>query len=307
MDAGPRRPAPADASARLAAYAAACLGCALVLYAAASHTSIGRRVDESALERQRDSFSPWQVATWVFETVNIVTIAGVVLAIVLVARARGRTRFGVAVAIAVVTAILVSGVAKHGLRRIEVLADDGATFVPSFPSGHATAALAAGLGVALVAGPRSRPAVLALAVIAAASVGVASIVIHAHRPSDVAGGYLVAIGCIAAVLAAQSRLRQVPGAAAPVAPDRPSPLVRALVAAGIALIALGGVAGLLVRGSSEIVDAGLVGAAFAVVGAAMVAAGAFLQVFPSTAAAGGTGGHGAGGHGALEGTGPLAR
>lgn len=287
----------------MAGLALACLAAVAAVYAVAAHTSAGRRVDASALTRQRDSYAPWQAGTWIFEAVNAVTIAAAIVAIVLVARARGRTRLGVTISGGVLAAIVLSDVLKRGLRRLEAAAGGHADFYPSFPSGHATAALAAGLGLALVVDPRMRTRAVAVAVLVAAAVGVSAVVIHAHRPSDVAGGYLVAIGCLAAAMAVLAwRRPQELGAGA--AAERPPPVARRLVAAGLALLALGAVAGLLARGTSDVVDAGLVGAAVAVAGAAALAAGALLLVAPGDAGPRAAGGEG---HGALDGAGSPAR
>src|SRR5437899_12818102 len=62
----------------------------------------------------------------------------------------------------------------------------------SWPSGHATAALALAWCALLVAPPASRRLVAALGAAFAVAVGVALLVLAWHMPSDVVGGYLLA-------------------------------------------------------------------------------------------------------------------
>jgi membrane-associated phospholipid phosphatase len=62
----------------------------------------------------------------------------------------------------------------------------------SWPSGHATAALALAWCALLVAPPASRRLVATLGAAFSAAVGVALLVLAWHMPSDVVGGYLLA-------------------------------------------------------------------------------------------------------------------
>jgi membrane-associated phospholipid phosphatase len=62
----------------------------------------------------------------------------------------------------------------------------------SWPSGHATAALALVLCAVLVAPSRMRPLVAALGAAYALAVGCSLLILAWHMPSDVLGGYLLA-------------------------------------------------------------------------------------------------------------------
>lgn len=64
--------------------------------------------------------------------------------------------------------------------------------MPSFPSGHVTAATAAMIAIVLVTSPRFRPVVSTLGGLFAAAAGVATFMLGWHRPSDILGAYLVA-------------------------------------------------------------------------------------------------------------------
>jgi membrane-associated phospholipid phosphatase len=74
----------------------------------------------------------------------------------------------------------------------------------AFPSGHATGAMALALSAVLVAGPRLRPAVAGLGVLFALAVSYSLLSLGWHYPSDVLGGYLVAMGWTGAVVAVLS-------------------------------------------------------------------------------------------------------
>jgi membrane-associated phospholipid phosphatase len=85
----------------------------------------------------------------------------------------------------------------------------------SWPSGHATAALALAWCALLVAPPAHRRLVAALGVAFAAAVGVALLVLAWHMPSDVVGGYLLATLWAALALAALRAFEHDGGARAP--------------------------------------------------------------------------------------------
>lgn len=90
---------------------------------------------------------------------------------------------------------------KHGLYALDPVGGEAKRMsgVPSFPSGHSTAAISAALAVVLLVRPAYRiPAALAGAGYAAA-VGIASVADGGHYPSDVAGSYLVTTASAAVI------------------------------------------------------------------------------------------------------------
>jgi membrane-associated phospholipid phosphatase len=114
------------------------------------------------------------------------------VALVLFALARERPRVALAVAFVMALAPLSSDRLKPLLAHSH--AQIGATHIgpASWPSGHATAALALVLCAVLVAPARLRAIVASLGVVFAAAVGCALLIRGWHMPSDVVGGYLMA-------------------------------------------------------------------------------------------------------------------
>jgi membrane-associated phospholipid phosphatase len=115
-------------------------------------------------------------------------------AVLLVAFAlsRGRPRVALAVACVMGFAPLTAETLKPLLAHSH--AQVGYTYIDpaSWPSGHATAAVALVLCAVLVAPMWLRPAVAALGGVFAVAVGCSLLILAWHMPSDVLGGYLVA-------------------------------------------------------------------------------------------------------------------
>jgi membrane-associated phospholipid phosphatase len=123
-------------------------------------------------------------------------------ALVCIAIARGRPRVALAAAAVMALAPLTSETLKPLLAHPH--AQVGAVYIgpASWPSGHSTAALALALGALLVAPARLRPLVAAFGAAFAAAVGCSLLILAWHMPSDVLGGYLVAILWAALAVAA---------------------------------------------------------------------------------------------------------
>jgi len=100
------------------------------------------------------------------------------------------------VALAVVVVMPLAPLSAELLKPLLAHAHDriGHTHITnaSWPSGHATAALALAWCALLVAPPASRRLVAGLGAAFAVAVGVALLVLAWHMPSDVVGGYLLA-------------------------------------------------------------------------------------------------------------------
>lgn len=198
-------------------------------------------------------------------------------ALVGVAAARRRPRH----ALVAVAMLIGSAVTTQLLKQL--LASDRAHPPPygahaladAWPSGHTTAATALALCLVLVVAPRARPAAAAVAGAFTVMVGYSLIALGHHWPSDVAGGFCVAVAWMAAGVAAL-RLAGTPEEEA--AARRPH-IVAAMVgtAAGGAALALallrpGGVIGYAVDHTSAVALAGALGAAgLALVGATALA------------------------------------
>jgi membrane-associated phospholipid phosphatase len=124
------------------------------------------------------------------------------LVLVAIALLRRRPRVAVAVALVLSLAPLTAETLKPLLAHPHV--QIGLTHIDaaSWPSGHATAALALVLCAVLVAPVRLRPLVTGLGLAFAAAVGCSLLILAWHMPSDVLGGYLVASLWMALAVAA---------------------------------------------------------------------------------------------------------
>ena len=114
------------------------------------------------------------------------------VALAAIALAQGRLRVALAIAgvmgLAPVSAEALKPLAAHAHAR----AGSFALGAASWPSGHATAALALVLCAVLVARPRWRALVGGVGALFALAVGVSLLILSWHMPSDVLGGLLVA-------------------------------------------------------------------------------------------------------------------
>ena len=98
--------------------------------------------------------------------------------------------------------MIVSSLIEHGIK-VMVSRPRPSGFSFGFPSGHTTAAATFALVLIYLAGRErlsgpARHGVQALAIVGVALVGWARIVLGAHWPTDVLGGFLLGAGCAAA-------------------------------------------------------------------------------------------------------------
>jgi membrane-associated phospholipid phosphatase len=121
-----------------------------------------------------------------------------------VALRRGLPRLAVASFVLVTGANLTTQVLKTVLahQRYQPILGFRQIGPTSFPSGHATAALAMTCAFVLVVPRAWRPAAIALGALATLGVGCSRVILHRHYPSDVLGGWLAAAGWCFAVVAA---------------------------------------------------------------------------------------------------------
>ena len=162
-----------------------------------------------------------------------------------VALLRGRWR----VAVAIVVLLVLTGWTSETLKAL--LASPRAGSAPDFgiaeaswPSGHATASLTLALSAVLAVPARLRPTAAAVGAVFATSVSYAILALGWHFPSDVLGGFLVALTWTLLALAALAALeRRWPSRARregrPRTADALAPLGLGLgLAAGLAALAL---------------------------------------------------------------------
>jgi len=123
---------------------------------------------------------------------------------------RGHPGDAGAAAIVAVGAVLTTEIIKITLAhpRIQAILGGDQLGPTSFPSGHMTAATSLVLALTFVVPPELRSRTLAVGAAFLAVMGLSLIVVHAHYPSDVAGGFLVACGWGLATFSARDVLQK---------------------------------------------------------------------------------------------------
>lgn len=160
-------------------------------------------------------------------------------AMVTVALVRGRRRLALAVPVVMISASVTTEVLKHVTAQPRGVSSFLASNIStaSWPSGHATAAMALALCAVLVSPARLRPLVAAVGALFAVGVAYAVIALVWHFPSDTIGGFLVAAAWALLAVAALRRWPDAHSAGQEV--HHPAGSL-APVAAGIASLAVAG-------------------------------------------------------------------
>ena len=211
-EATPNRARPATERRRaltwvLVALVAAAL-CAVV-HLIAVRTLPGQRIDDVAMQgRKATDLGARRAATAAMRVGTPALVVVFVPAAVAVAWRRGRALAGVVVAGAVVLTVAVARWSKDALPRVDLLGDAWVAPDNTFPSGHSAAAMAVALAsVALSPRVRRRP-VAAVAAVAVAVHSTAMLGSGWHRPSDVLGGFALAVTAMALSFAVLHGTRQ---------------------------------------------------------------------------------------------------
>ncbi|HEY4279472.1 MAG TPA: phosphatase PAP2 family protein [Conexibacter sp.] len=177
--------------------ALATLAALSLVYLAAVHLGPVRWLDASVLDGFASLDGPRvrPIASFIAHLCNPDHYVWFVAGLVTVALLRRRRR----TALAVFAVLIGSGLTTHLLkpalatpRHSPLLENLGQINASSWPSGHATAAMAIALCAILVAPQRLRPWVAALGAVFAVAVTFSFLVLAWHFPSDVVGGFLVA-------------------------------------------------------------------------------------------------------------------
>jgi membrane-associated phospholipid phosphatase len=174
--------------------AAACIVAMALVYAISAHLPSARMRDASILHHFTNLDRPW-IDTWGGHLLHLLEPLRFTLwsvAIVCFAIARGRPRLALAVAVVLAFAPLSADVLKPLLAHHHDVVGRTRVGEASWPSGHATAALALALSATLVAPRRWRLPVAAVGGTYVIAVGLALLILAWHMPSDVIGGYLLA-------------------------------------------------------------------------------------------------------------------
>ncbi|MGN8048391.1 phosphatase PAP2 family protein [Curtobacterium sp. 22159] len=153
-----------------------------LVYAAAVLTPVGQRVEDAALGGVRDSdlFG----SDTALNVISVPVILLLVVVIAAVAFARRRLAVGLGAGVVVLASAASSTLVKRIAERPEIAQS---TTPNSFPSGHASIALAALFAVLMVTPRRFRPIVTLIGAAYAVFVANQTVVYGWHRVSDIVG------------------------------------------------------------------------------------------------------------------------
>lgn len=184
--------------------AALCLAALVLTWLVAEHVPAVRLRDAIALHDLTLLNRPFveTVGEALLQLLSPLSFLVLGASIVFAALARERPRVAAAVALVLALAPLSADRLKPLLAHPHVRVGTVHIGPSSWPSGHATAALALVLCAVLASPPRARPAVAAIGALFAAAVGLALLILAWHMPSDVLGGILVASLWMALAVAA---------------------------------------------------------------------------------------------------------
>ncbi|PYY48218.1 hypothetical protein DEI84_09465 [Curtobacterium sp. MCBD17_023] len=168
----------------------AALGFVIVpsVYAVAVLTPTGQRIEDAALGgvRESDLFG----SDTALNVISVPVILLLVVVIAAVAFARRRLAVGLGAGFVVLASAATSTLLKRIAERPEIAQSPTPN---SFPSGHATIALAALFAVLMVTPRRLRPVVLVVGAVYAVFVANQTVVYGWHRVSDIIGACAVAL------------------------------------------------------------------------------------------------------------------
>ena len=173
-------------------------GVLVLIWLLAFQTHAGAQADQSVFVGFADLQRPhvnWlaDLIAGVCDPAPFLVLSAIAVAI---AFARGRARLALPVAAILLGANLTTELLKPSLALMHPhwMVPAGIPVHPdSWPSGHATAAMSLTLALVLAAPARRRPLVAALGAVFVVAVCYSFLTLSWHYPSDVLGGYLVAV------------------------------------------------------------------------------------------------------------------
>lgn len=170
----------------------------VAVYVVAVGTAPGRHVDALLPRHDFGSGPAYRAAGQLLDAINWLTVGASGLAIALWALLRHRARCACWIVVGLAGTYASAVVLSLALEHTDPLGGEprglGAGF---YPSGHAAAVAALALAAVAVAPRAWRPIVAVFTGVAVATVGVVIVVIHSHYPSDVVGGWLLAVAWMA--------------------------------------------------------------------------------------------------------------
>jgi membrane-associated phospholipid phosphatase len=202
-------PATRDAPlSRLLALVVLCAAGVLILYLVAVRTEHGQLIDNKALQgRTTLDTDTLDVANRILETISVASLVAGTGALVFIGLVRGRLLLAIAVGVSIFGAIVTTEILKRVVFERPNLVDNVRSFGNTYPSGHATVAMALAVGAVLVAPRRLRGTAAVAGVVYASAVSTAVLITGWHRPSDAVAAAFVTVGWGAAVAAYLVALR----------------------------------------------------------------------------------------------------
>lgn len=263
--------------------AAFCVGALIVLYVVAVRTGWGQRIDNAALAGRTTRPTVQRATAHLLDTITLTSLVVGACVVALIAVARRRVHLAVAAGALLLVANVTAQVLKDRVLARPPLAVPN-LLGPSFPSGHATVAMSLAVALVLVVPARLRATTAIGGLLYACAVGTGAVTAGWHRPSDVMGGFLVAVGTGAAAAAALVVWRGTERGRA--SGPRPTPVLSPVLAgAGVALIGVAfvGFAAVFVAMRQNHLQAVPLGGAYAaaltaIVGVGLVLISVFLTV-----------------------------
>jgi membrane-associated phospholipid phosphatase len=217
------------------------------VYLVAVWTAPGQRFEDAVL-RAADAVGGTTEETGALNTLDAVTVpsvVAVVLLVLLVGVLRRRFFLGFLSVGMIAASIATTEVIQRFAQRPVLLAHGYRREDQSFPSGHATVAMALMCALVMMAPYRFRGTAVFLTSLWAAGVGVATVTASWHRPSDTIGADLIVVGYACAAIAVLARCDRVREASLRTPVGR---ALRGLLAgayAGVAVLAFGTAAAVL--------------------------------------------------------------
>jgi membrane-associated phospholipid phosphatase len=178
------------------------------------------------------------LATHVAQLVDPAMFAVLAASVVAIGLLRGQLRAAIAAGVAIVGANLTTQVLKPLLATQRPQVHGAAIDAAAWPSGHTTAAMSLALALVLVSAPRLRPLAAAGGGLLVAGVVYSILLLGWHYPSDVVGGFLVALAWTCAAAAALVGRRAAGAPIAARAAIGPPALVTGGLAAAIGVVGL---------------------------------------------------------------------
>jgi membrane-associated phospholipid phosphatase len=180
----------------------------VITYAIAVRTARGQELEDAAyFGRRAATAQAVHGARIVLETISITSLVFALGVLMFVAYGRGRPRLALVVGVATFGANVSTEVLKHVVLDRPALLERAPVAFNTYPSGHSTVAMSLALAAVLVVPRHWRAPITFLGVVYASAVGVATLVVGWHRPSDVVGGFAVATAWAAAAAFVLERWR----------------------------------------------------------------------------------------------------